>query len=346
MTATEPRPPALHRSELSEIAYGFMASKALFAALEIDLFTHLSGGPLRLDELASASNVAPNRLHTLLQAVVALGLVTTQSSADPAYANAPASQKYLARGAPAAFGEYFRLQVARQVYPALLHLDDGLAGTGAAFDTLAGLLSAPEQARVFTDAQHAGSLGAARVLAEHADMGGATRMLDVGGGSGAFAIACCERNPQLRATVLDFPAVTDLARGYRDAAGLTDRIDLLAGDAVQDAWPPDQDVVLLSYLLSALGTAEIEVVLGNAHACLRPGGLLIVHDFMLDDERPGPVPAALWFLQYVAYRGDGVCFSAADLTERLRGHGFVPESCDVLIPEITKVLLTRKGDSS
>lgn len=246
------------------------------------------------------------------------------------------------RGAPAAFGDYFRLQIAHQIYPALLHLDEGLAGTGAAFDTLGALLSQPAQARTFSDAQHAGSLAAARALAGRLDLGAAGALLDVGGGSGAFAIALCERNPRLRATILDFPAVIDIAREYRRDAGLSDRIALLAGDAVQRSWPPGQDVVLLSYLLSALGDGEIDIVLAKAHACLAPGGLLVVHDFMLDDDRPGPVLAALWFLQYVAYRADGVSFSAADLADRLRDHGFAPSSCEVLIPGITKVATSRR----
>ncbi|HWN31546.1 MAG TPA: methyltransferase [Pseudonocardia sp.] len=337
-TAERPAP-VTQRRELSHIAYGFMASKALFAALEIDLFTHLAGGSRTAAELATVTGVAPNRLRTLLHALVGLGLATV----DPhGYANAPACQRYLVHGAPDDFGDYFRLQISRQIYPALVHLDEGIAGTGEAFHTLGGLLSHPTDARTFTRAQHAGSLASARVLAERVDLTEARGMLDVGGGSGAFSIALCAHNPALGATVLDFPSVLDIAREYREEAGLADRITLLAGDAVHIAWPPNQDVVLLSYLLSALGAEEIDVVLAKAHACLRPGGLLIVHDFMLDDDRSGPALAALWFLQYVAYRHDGVSFTADDLAARLGTLGFTSPSRDVLIPEITKVLLSRK----
>ena len=339
-TPTTGRPaPVAHRRELSHIAYGFMASKALFAALEIDLFTHLAGGPRTANELATVTAVAPNRLRTLLDALVGLGLATVDTHG---YANAPAPQRYLVQGAPDDFGDYFRLQISRQIYPALVHLDAGIAGTGEAFHTLGGLLSQPADARTFTRAQHAGSLASARVLAQRVDLTGACDLLDVGGGSGAFSIALCEHNPALGATVLDFPSVLDIAREYRHEAGLDDRITLLGGDAVHVEWPPNQDVVLLSYLLSALGAEEIDVVLDKAHACLRSGGLLIVHDFMLDDDRSGPALAALWFLQYVAYRRDGVSFTADELAERLGTHGFTSPSRDVLIPEITKVLLSRK----
>lgn len=338
--AAPPRTPVTDRRELSDIAYGFMASKALFAALEIDLFTHLGAAPRSTTEISAATGVAVNRLQTLLHALAGIGLVVVD---DRRYANAPAAQRYLVRGAPGDFGDYFRLQVSRQIYPALVHLDDGLAGTGEAFDTLGGLLAEPAQARTFISAQHAGSLAAARVLAERVDLTGAGRLLDVGGGSGAFSIALCGRNPELSATVLDFPAVIDIAREYRDDAGLVDRIGLLAGDAVHTPWPPDQDVVLLSYLLSALGADQIDVALAQANACLRPGGLLVVHDFMLDDDRPGPAAAALWFLQYVAYCRNGVSFSAGDLGGWLDGHGFTDHRSEVLIPEITKTVVSRKS---
>jgi SAM-dependent methyltransferase len=341
--------PLTERPQLSALAYGFIASKALFAALELDLFTLVADGPVSAAELAVKTGVAENRMQTLLHALAALGLLVPTAQG---YTNAPAAQRWLVRGAPEALGEYFRLQVGRQIYPALTHLDAGLAGTGGAFATLTGLLSSPEEARTFTDAQHAGSLGAARVLAGRldGDLTGAPRLLDVGGGSGAFSIAFAERAPGLRATVLDLPEVVEVARGYRDAAGLGDRVDLLAADAVRDPWPPDQDVVLLSYLLSAVADAEIDVVLDRARDCLRPGGLLVVHDFMLDDDpaggaAPGPVGAALWFLQYLAYHPGTVSFCAADLAARMRAHGFGAAGAEVLIPGITSVVRTRKADA-
>jgi SAM-dependent methyltransferase len=332
--------PATARHQLSDIAYGFMASKALFAALELDLFTELAEGPRTCAELSASTGVAGNRLQTLLHALTALGLTAVDRGR---YTNAPAPQRWLVHGAPEDFGDYFRLQVARQIYPALLHLDAGIAGTGAAFDTLGGLLADPREARTFIDAQHVGSLGAARALAGRLPVSGARHLLDVGGGSGAFSIALCERNPELRATVLDLPAVGDLARGHCAEAGLGARIDVLAGNAVTRSWPGEQDVVLMSYLLSALGDGDVDVVLARALDSLRPGGLLVVHDFMLGDDGPGPALAALWFLQYLAYRPDAASFSAADLRGRLGRSGFRPTVTEVLIPGITTVVLARKG---
>jgi ubiquinone/menaquinone biosynthesis C-methylase UbiE len=334
--------PATRRGDISDIAYGFMASQALFVALEIDLFSQLAPGSRTAAELAATTGVAPNRLQTLLHALTGIGLLVSDGAAGATrYGNAPACDRHLVRGAPGDIGDYVRLQIGRQLYPALGRLATGL--TSAASDVSSRLFTHPEEARTFTTAQHAGSLAAARTLAARTPLPAGARLLDVGGGSGAFSIAFCERNPDLRATVLDFPAVLDVAREIRDAAALTGRITLLASDATTTAWPGGQDVVLLSYLLSALGDAEIDPVLAAAHASLRPGGLLLVHDFMLDDDGPGPAPAALWFLQYVAHRGDGVSFSARTLAPRLHRVGFAADPAEVLIPEITKVIHARKA---
>ena len=330
--------PVTDRRGLSAIAYGFMASKAMFAALEADLFSCLARRPLTVAELADATGLAPDRMRTLVRAVAAIGLVVADGER---YANAPASERYLVRGSGQELGEYFRLQVGRQIYPALVYLDAGLAGTHAS-DTVARPWAEADTARTFTIAQHAGSIAAARVLARRTDLGAAGSLLDVGGGSGAFSIAFCAANPGLHATVLDLPAVLSVAAEHRAAAGLTERIALLPGNAVEVAWPGGQDVVLMSYLLSALDNGQIDVVLARAHESLSPGGLLVVHDFVLEDEGPGPPFAALWFLQYLAYHPDCVSFSAAELCTRLHAHGFADPTVEILIPEITKVILSRR----
>src|SRR5687768_107501 len=97
--------------EISRIGYGFMASRALFAALDADLFGYLADGPQSLETLAHAMKLAPGRLRALTTACVALGLLDKQGAR---YANAPASETYLVRRSPAYFGDYFRFQVSRQ----------------------------------------------------------------------------------------------------------------------------------------------------------------------------------------------------------------------------------------
>jgi hypothetical protein len=103
--------------------------------------------------------VAVPRLKTLLVTLTSLGLIVRD---DAGFHNSPAAGRYLARGARAYFGDYYRLQIDRQMYPSLEHLDAGLAGSPSqlGFDSLGGI-SDPVEAEAFSLAQHAGSLGPA-----------------------------------------------------------------------------------------------------------------------------------------------------------------------------------------
>lgn len=331
--------------EISKLAYGFMASKALFSALNLELFGHISEGICTAEGLSKRTSVPIHRMETLIAALVSTGVLMRGAEG---LANAPATETYLVPGAPAYFGDYYRFQIGGQIYGILEHLDAGLIGNeeGLAHDRMSGWLSDPKRAEDFSRAQHAGSLGPAIMLSKKLDLQSAETLLDVAGGTGAYSIAFCQRNPNLKATILDFPTVIDTAQPYIDEAGMAERIALIGGDAREEAWPAGQDVVLMSYLLSAVDGGEISSLLSNAYDALIPGGLLIVHDFMLDKTRSGPSSAALFFLSYLAHQIDAVSFTAEEIVSQATATGFVEAEIAVMIPEITQMVTVRKPGGS
>ena len=116
----------------------------------------------------------------------------------------------------------------------------------------------------FSSAQHAGSLGPARLMARRVDLAGATKFLDVGGGSGAYTLAFLKQNPKLRATILDFPETIQTAQRYASEAGVSDRVTHVEGNAITTAWPGERDVVLMSYVWSAVGGNDIPTLARRA----------------------------------------------------------------------------------
>lgn len=324
-------------TDLSRIGYGFMASKALFGALDLDLFSHLAGGPLSAQDIQQRTQASPNALHTLLRACTSLGLICLEGGR---YVNSPAAAAYLDGAAPLAFGDYFRYQIDRRIFPSLLELGDALHGKPTT--PVAARMTPPDQAELFSRSQHAGALGPAHLLAGRVDASGWTRLLDVAGGSGAFSIALCQRNPRLHATLIDLPNVVPIARRYVQASGLEQRISTLAGDVLATSWPDGQDTVLMSCLLSTMPADSFGPLLGKAFGSLRPGGTILIHDFMLDDTRHAPTHAALWFLAN-AVGGPGlVSFSSSDVATLLGDSRFeVVQSAD-LLPGMTGLVRARK----
>ena len=281
--------------DISAITYGFMASKALFTALDLDLFTHIDRGAGNLIGLAKATGLSENLLLTLLTALKSLGLIVEY---DGRFANAPATAKFLVAGAPGDFRDYVRLVNGAFGYESFRHLTAALRGertfSGKGF--YEGIIySAGLGGETFSAAQHSGSLGPARLMAKRVSLVGRNRLLDVGGGSGAYTLAFCAANPQLKATILDFPQTVETAKKYTLDAGLADCVAHLAGNAMTTEWPARHDVVLMSYVWSAVGGADIEVLARRAFDALPSGGLVLVHDFMVDNAYEHP-PFAAWYL--------------------------------------------------
>jgi len=329
--------------EISDIAFGYMGSKALFAALEFGVFTALAEGALGNDELAAAVGLPPGRCRTLMTALTALGL--TVADGQGRYANSDAAQAFLVRGAKYDFGDYLRLQVGRQMYRLMDQIEPALAGRlpEGATGSYADWFADPAEARLYSESQHAGSLGPAQGLAKRVDLSGARRMLDVGGGTGAFAITLCKAFPDLSATVIDFTNVAELGEAYVRDAGLADRIAYVRGNALEADWPAAQDVILMSYLMSGIPDHTHEPLLARAVRHLAPGGRLLIHDFIVDADLAGPKNTALWQLQHTAFTPEARSLDDRWLADRMRAAGLEEVQVAQLIPGMTKLAVGRRA---
>ena len=325
--------------DISAITYGFMASKALFAALDFDLFTRIAHGVNSAAALAKAIGISENWLVTLLTALKSLGLIAER---EGRLSNAPATSRFLVAGSPGDFRDYVRVVNGAFQYESFRHLSTALRGERIFPDKspYEGLIySAGIGGDQFSSAQHTGSLGPARLMAKRVDLGDREQLLDVGGGSGAYTLAFCRANPLLKATILDFPETVETARKYAQQSGLTDRVAHLAGNAVTTDWPKGHDVVLMSYVWSAVGGNDIAVLARRAFDALPPGGLVLVHDFMVDNARERPPFAAWYLLGSVFDNPNAVCLTPDYIEGALKQAGFTVEGTEVMLTGIT--MLTR-----
>lgn len=328
--------------QLSSIAFSFMASKALFAGLHIELFTALADGSKTVEELSEATGVPVNRIGMLTTALVSIGLL---SYADKTYLqNSPAADSFLSRQSKYDFGDYLRYQIDQQMYPFLLQLNAVMQDQlpDEAIASYRHWMADEEQASVYSESQHAGSLGPGRTLARTVDLSGVESLLDVGGGTGAMTISLCNAYKQLHATIIDFPNVAEIGWRFISEAGLVDRVRYIPGNAIEVQWPGNQDAILMSYLMSGVPENAVETLLGNAFEALAPGGKLMVHDFMVEEDLRGPALAALWQLQHMAFTPDARSLSVGWLSRMGHEIGFKVEQTCNLIPAMTKLVVLEK----
>lgn len=330
--------------EIFQVAFGYMASKALFAGAQLGVFDALAQGPSSLRELVEATGAEERGLETLLTALVSVGLLEPVDGGRGGFRNAPASQAMLVSGPEGSFADYCRNQVDRQMYPFLHNITDVLRGRrdSVPFEDYETWFGDAGEATLYSASQHAASLPAAALLAALVDLSDRRKLLDVGGGSGAFAITLCRDNPDLSATILDFPNVVEVGRRFVDEAGLSARVDFVAGNALDVDWPDKQDVVLFSYVSGSVSREGVGELYRRAYRSLRPGGLVLIHDFLVDDDRSGPPLAALWAFQHAAFTPGGVALTPGFIRGLLQECGFEEISFEPFVPGMTKLVRARR----
>ncbi|MCP4149230.1 MAG: methyltransferase, partial [bacterium] len=136
------------------------------------------------------------------------------------------------------------------------------------------------------------SLNAAAVI-EKCDLSGTRRLLDLGGGPGTYAIRFCQKHPQLKAAVFDLPATRSFAEGNFAKHGLAERIEFIEGNFNNDAIPGQYDAIWMSHILHGEGDDACTGIIKKALAALAPGGKIIIHEFILENNRTEPLFPAL-----------------------------------------------------
>lgn len=337
--------------DLDSVAYGFMASQALFTGLELGVFDHISaagGNGASAEDIKKASGVNAPRLTTLLTSLVSIKCL--RLSADGLYTLSPNTAQCMVSTSRHYYGDYLRHQIGRQFYQRMGALPDVMT-TGVA-PSYASWFDDPETAKVYTTAQHNGSVATAKYLVKKKlQLGGIGTMLDVGGGSGAFSYVFVEATPGLTSTVLELPEVCRTGEGIRAATQSEDvqkRVNFVELDATSPDWPVNDaayDVVLMSYISGSVPEKIIGALYANAFKALKPGGRLLVHDFMVNDSLDGPALGALWGLQHVTVNADGLGLCPSEIISRMGAAGFDTSKCETqeMIQNMTKLIVAHKA---
>ena len=270
---------------------------AMLAGMELDVFTPMKDGAMTLEQIADAIEVKPLKLRPLLYAIAVAGLLNLNGDQ---FSNTPEADLFLVKGAPAYMGGMHET------------LSDNWQ---VAFNTAESIRTGIPQARLdfsegteeelekFLRRIQPMAMDAGRLLADRWDFASSSTMADIGGGSGGIAIALTEKYPHLKATVLDLPTITPIARRIVEDAGASDRVEVEAADVLSGPLTGPYDVVVLRAFIQVLSPEDAATALKNILGAVKPGGTIHIIGRILDNTRLSPM-ASVTFSMMVVNRFD------------------------------------------
>lgn len=308
---TENREAAWTDEKLSETAHGYWESLALMSAVHLGLFDALADGPLADADLALKLGASLRGTSMLAEAMAAMGLV--RRSADGVSSLTEFSFSRLTSSSP------------RSVRGLVEHMRRLLAEwTVLDRAVLEGSLprreKTPERRSAFLGGMEAGTLLQASAIVPRLGLAGRKRLLDMGGATGAWSAAFLEQNPDLTAVVVDRPGTRESAEAFIASRGLAGRLSFHGCDFLTDPLPSGFDVVWISQVLHIFGPEKVLCALRRAYGSLGSGGLLLVHEFLLD--RGGPLFPAIFALNMLTHTEEGRTWKAHGLMALMREAGF------------------------
>lgn len=300
---------------LTGLAMAYRSAKPLLAALHYDLFTEIEedGDPRAL---AARLRLDPEALRRVLDALAALGWLRKNGSR---YANTRAGRRLLVAGSDDYVGSNLRYQ--EYTWDAWSDLREVMR-TGKPRQGLRDWIR-----RDFFTADYLKAMGdvtrrPARELARRLDLRGVARTLDVGSGAGNFSAAFVERSPRLEATLFDLPEALTVTRGLLAGHPGAARLRFRAANYLTDELGREEyDLVLISNVARVESAETVRALAAKAFRALRPGGRLVIHDYVIGRDRTAPVFSALLNVHLLVFTGKGAAYTRDEYRRWMRDAG-------------------------
>jgi ubiquinone/menaquinone biosynthesis C-methylase UbiE len=259
----------------------------------------------------------------LLNALTALKYLEARGGG---YGLSPVSAAYLTKTSPHYIGAYL-LHNTTESWPSWAQLPDVVRHGTPARHSVHGDQADGEFFSQLVQSLHRLSADAAAVAARALRNGmpePVPEVLDVAAGSAVWSLALAKDTPQALITVVDLPEVVDrITRQFVDQEGFSDRFTFWPGDLRQmDFGESAFDVVILGHICHGEGAERTQALIRQACRALRPGGQILIADFVPGDDRCGPLMPLLFALHMLVLTDKGDTFTLAEYQTWLLDAGF------------------------
>jgi (2Fe-2S) ferredoxin/predicted O-methyltransferase YrrM len=302
---------------LDQMLRGYMPSRCLLTALELDIFT-AAGDGATAEQIGTRINANPRAAGMLLNALVAIGLL---SKSGDRYQNTPESARFFTQGSKD--NQRDGLLHTANIWHSWSTLTDAVRrGTRVPAHGADTRRDDSGWTRNFIAGMQRGAKDRAPLLVKALGTAGVRRILDLGGGSGAYSIAFAKVSPDVQCEILDIPEVVPLTDEYVRQAGVSAQVSLRPGDMLQDDFGAGYDIIMLNAICHMFSEEQNRDIFCRALQALAPKGRLVVQDFILNPDKTGPQQAALFSLNMLVNTEAGASYSEVEYTNWMKAAGF------------------------
>ena len=321
---------------LQNIAQSYGQSAALMAAVELGVFTAISAGAGSFDEIAARLDLHPTNVERLVVLLCAAGLVERH---DGRLVNAADTERFLVEGKSGYMGPW--ITFTKPQWNEWGRLSEHLRNSDLKDMGSIGDITVAD-ARRYHRSTYSIGMGAGRRFVRHVDLSARSKIMDIGGGSGAYCICAAKEHAGIRGVVLELPVVCEVTREFLDENGVGDRITAQPCDFTKDPFPTDCDVAIMASNLPMYGRDVIAAVVAKAHAALLPGGEMHLIGEVTNNQRTGPWGPAYWGLGQAISDSKGLAHSEADVVGYFEAAGFKDVEVVEFIPGSLSRIVGRK----
>jgi SAM-dependent methyltransferase len=303
------------KDDFMTTARGFMKSRIILTAAELDIFTLIDDACDSAQKIAEKLGWDQRALERLMDCLVTFGLLGKEGKT---YALTDESTPYSSKRPASALPMLLHMRRLWQTWSGLTEIIKLGPDSGSKPPVPMDM----DDRHAFIGAMHAIGRNLSEEIAASLDLGDRRRLLDIGGGSGTYTIAFLKSNPQLRAVLFDLADVVPMARERLSAEGVLDRADLEPGDFYSDELPKGCDLALLSAIIHQNGYNQNVELFRKINRALDPGGMLLVRDHIMNEERTWPPQGALFAVNMLVNTRSGDTYTFQEVEQALRESGF------------------------
>ena len=301
-------------NSIMEMVMGFQKSRILLTGYELGVFTVLGDEIKSSMEVAKILKTDERATDRLMNALCSMNLLEKK---EDKFVNTPLTSKFLVKGKPAFMSG---LMHSVNLWNSWSTLTDAVRqGTSVLTSHVNERLE--DWVISFIAAMHWRACKNAPDLVKELDLSDVSRILDIGGGSGAYTMAMVQAKEGITATIFDLPNVIELTKKYIEDEGLSGKVTTIIGDYNINEFGTGFDLVFLSAIVHANSFEQNSELIKKAVNSLNPKGQIVIQDFVMDQTRTSPPSGAIFALNMLVGTEGGDTYTEDEIRGWLKDAG-------------------------